>query len=213
MRDVWETPISSLRREKGRWKKIKRVPTVHIVDSSEVPNVGRETEGACHQPIMKQAHMSKVVQKEACNGPSSLHRKTSQDISTGGFGSSKSSPEAPQNKSCPKKPQRQLKKIKSLKPCIMTMQRKRRKELGKGKSNNRGKDNTMAEEGGSKDDSTSNNKTCSLQTALNNQEGKPVYNSGGGSLVTSITLVYLLSACASYWGSAPSGWFMLHQVE
>ncbi|GAB4850322.1 hypothetical protein Ancab_029622 [Ancistrocladus abbreviatus] len=122
MRDVWEAPISLLRREKRRLKKIKSAPIVHTVDSVDVSNAGCETEG--DWPIMKQAHMSTVDQAKVYNGPLSQHRKTAQDMTKGGNGSSKSSPVAPQNKQRLKKTQRQVRTIKSLKPCLMTMRRK-----------------------------------------------------------------------------------------
>ncbi|GAB4829645.1 hypothetical protein Ancab_019306, partial [Ancistrocladus abbreviatus] len=173
MRNKWETPISLLRREKGRLKKTKRVPILHIVGSLEVPNMGCEKEGDRQQPIMKQAHTSKDDQVEGSNGPLSLHKKTTQEASKGESGPSKSSPVVSQNKKRPKKTQMQPIMFKSLKPYLKAMRRKRMKEAGDGKSNSRGKDDTMAMEG-SKDDSASNNKAWPGQEALNTQEGKTV---------------------------------------
>ncbi|GAB4846411.1 hypothetical protein Ancab_025416, partial [Ancistrocladus abbreviatus] len=151
------------------------------------PVCGPREGGGRQQPIMKQAQTPKADQVDASNGPLSPHRKTTQDISKGESGSSRSSPVVSQSKKCPNKTQTQPRKIKSLKPCLMAVRRKRKKEIGEGKSNNQGKDNTMVEEG-PKDNSESNNKTWSRQKALNTQEGKKVYRKVEEHSLTGISI-------------------------
>ncbi|GAB4833667.1 hypothetical protein Ancab_031912 [Ancistrocladus abbreviatus] len=89
LRDEWETPISSLRREKGRMKKNKRAPELQTTVSVEDQNVGCVKEGGCFQPIMEQAHSSKADQLDANNSQSSPYSKKTQATLKGESGFSR----------------------------------------------------------------------------------------------------------------------------
>ncbi|GAB4825568.1 hypothetical protein Ancab_008442 [Ancistrocladus abbreviatus] len=61
LRDEWVTPISSLKREKGRMKKSKRAPEVYTADFAEDQNVSWKEEGAVYSLLWSRPTHLKLI--------------------------------------------------------------------------------------------------------------------------------------------------------
>ncbi|GAB4839358.1 hypothetical protein Ancab_028884 [Ancistrocladus abbreviatus] len=83
LRDEWITPLSSLKREKGRTKKSKQTLVDFTADFAEDQYVSWREEGDSSQPTMGQAQPSKADQVAKSRGPSEMQREKAQDTPKG----------------------------------------------------------------------------------------------------------------------------------
>ncbi|GAB4840332.1 hypothetical protein Ancab_021099 [Ancistrocladus abbreviatus] len=111
-----------------------------------IPECVLDEGGGNLQPIKEQAHLFKANKVDEIRGPSEMKRKEAQDTPKGEWENSRPNTGDMQNKKCNKKKQGQPRKKKSIKPSLLAVRRKRKKETEEAKANTLSRDKTTAEE-------------------------------------------------------------------
>ncbi|GAB4861512.1 hypothetical protein Ancab_036707, partial [Ancistrocladus abbreviatus] len=120
---------------------------------------------------MEQAHLYIADKVDEIRGPSKMKRKKAQEKTKGEWENSRPITGEIQNKKCNKKKQGQPSKKKSLKPSLIAVRRKRKKETEEDKANTSLRDKTTVEE--SSEGSSKLNEIISYgKIALNIHESK-----------------------------------------